>query len=178
MPPIPLSSVRLARHGDAEAIRAIYNHAVANTTATMDTDPRSPAQQADWMAAHAPGGRWAALVAEENADGRVVGYASLSPYNPKPGYATTAEVSVYVECAARGQGVGKHLVAGLLEAARENGFVSLVALISANNDASLKLHAGQGFFVAGTLRRVARKFDTWVDVILMQHLLLDEETAP
>lgn len=167
--------VRAACEDDAEAIRAIYNEAVANTTATMDTDARTPEQQAAWMDAHAAGSRWAALVAEDAA-GRVLGYASLSPYNPKPGYATTSEVSVYVHCGARGRGVGKRLVAGLLEAARKNGFVSLVALISANNDVSLHLHAGHGFVDAGTLRRVARKFDTWVDVVLMQCLL--EEPVP
>lgn len=168
--------MRPAREDDAEAIRAIYNEAVANTTATMDTGARTPEQQAAWMAAHASGGCWTALVAED-ANGRVVGYASLSPYNPKPGYATTAEVSVYVHCDARGHGVGKRLVAGLLDSARQNGFVSLVALISANNDVSLRLHAAHGFFTTGTLRRVARKFDTWVDVVLMQRVLDDKEAG-
>ena len=167
--------VRLAGPEDAEAIRGIYNEAVANTTATMDTEPRTPQQQAAWMAAHAPGGRFRALVAEGEEGGRVVGYASLSPFSPKPGYATTAEVSVYVHCDARGQGVGKQLLAALLSEARLHGFAALYASISADNEASLKLHASHGFFTAGTLRRVARKFDIWVDVVLMQHLL--EERA-
>ncbi len=166
-------TVRRARQDDAEAIRAIYNEAVANTTATMDTEARTPDQQADWMAAHAAGGRWAALVAEEAENGRVVGYASLSPFSPKPGYATTAEVSVYVHCDARGHGVGKHLLAALVDAARQNDFAALYASISADNETSLKLHAAAGFFVVGTLRRVGRKFDAWVDVTLMQCLLED-----
>jgi phosphinothricin acetyltransferase len=166
--------VRPAGPEDAEAIRGIYNEAVANTTATMDTEPRTADQQAYWMTAHAPGGRWVALVAQDSA-GQVLGYASLSSFDPKPGYAATAEVSVYVHCDARGRGVGTHLVAALIDAARQNGFVALVASISANNDASLRLHARHGFFTVGTLQRVARKFDIWVDVVLMQHLL--EERA-
>jgi phosphinothricin acetyltransferase len=169
--------VRPARPGDAEAMRAIYNDAVATTTATMDTEPRSAEQQAAWMAAHGEVARYPALVAEEApAGGRVVGWAALSPYNPKPGYATTAEVSVYVDAAARGRGVGGALLRALVEEGRRRGFVTLVALITSDNLVSLRLHARHGFGDVGTLGRVARKFDRWVDVtILQKHLDADRD---
>ncbi len=164
-----MTSVRPARAEDAEAIRAIYNDAVAATTATMDTEPRSPERQAAWMRAHG-GNPYPCLVAQAQ-DGAILGWASLSPYNPKPGYATTAEVSVYVHCNWRGRGVGSALLDSLVREAGRRGFVSLVALITAENQASRRLHARQGFGVVGTLRRVARKFDRWIDVTFMQKLL-------
>ena len=162
-------TVRAARADDAEAIRAIYNEAVANSTATMDTEPRTPAQQAAWMAAH-DGSRHPALVAVDT-EGAVVGYASLSAYNPKPGYRTTAETSIYVHCDHRGRGVGRTLLEALVGEAERHGFCSLVALITADNAVSLRLHERQGFVSAGTLARVARKFDRWIDVMFLQKQL-------
>lgn len=162
-------SVRLTRPGDAGGIRAIYNHAVAHTTATMDTEPRTPKEQAAWMEAH-NGSPYPALVAETT-DGLVVGYASLSPYNRKPGYRTTTENSVYVHCDYQGQGVGRLLLEGLIAEGTRRGFYSLVALITADNAASLRLHENCGFETIGTLRRVGRKFDAWVDVTFMQRFL-------
>ena len=168
-------TIRPARASDAEGLRAIYNDAVATTTATMDTQPRTPDQQAQWLAAH-DGKPYPALVAEDEA-GRVLGYASLSPYNPKSGYATTAEVSVYVHRDWRGHGVGRELLLALEDQARERGFRALIALVTSGNAASQRLHEHHGFTVVGTLRHVARKFDTWVDVTLLQ-MGLDEEEQP
>jgi phosphinothricin acetyltransferase len=167
--------VRFARAADAEAIRFIYNDAVATTTATMDTEARSPERQAAWMAAH-DGDPYPCLVAEAE-DGAILGWAALSPYHPKPGYATTAEVSVYVHGDRRGQGVGKALLEALVREGARQDFVSLVALITADNEASLRLHARQGFETVGTLRRVARKFDRWVDVTFLQKLLGEPRDA-
>ena len=171
-------TVRRSLSDDVEAIRAIYNDAVATTTATMDFEPRSPEKQAAWMAVHSVD-HYPVFVAEEEVDGEggtVLGYASLSPYNPKPGYAPSAEVSVYVRSDRRGRGVGRALVEVLLETAHRNGQTSLVASITADNYPSIHLHAALGFETVGTLRRAARKFDAWVDVTLMQRLL-DEDGA-
>jgi L-amino acid N-acyltransferase len=169
-------NIRPARASDAEAIRAMYNDAVATTTATMDTQPRTPEQQAEWLREH-DGDPYPAIVAED-ARGRVLGYAALSPFNAKPGYASTAEVSVYVHRDWRGHGVGKELMAALVEDAERRGFHALVALISSGNAASQRLHEHSGFVVAGTLPRVARKFDTWIDVLIVQRNLHGAEAEP
>ena len=162
--------IRPVAPADAEALRAIYNWAVAHSTATMDTEPRSPEAQAAWIAKH-DGDPYPALVAVDRDSGAVVGYASLSPYNPKPGYSTSAEVSVYVHPDWHGRGVGSQLLDALVHEARERGFVSLIALITADNDVSLRLHRRFGFADTGMLRRVARKFDRWVDVAFLQRWL-------
>ncbi len=167
--------IRPAQASDTEALRAIYNDAVANTTATMDTEARSPDAQTAWMTAH-DGFPYPCLVAQAVEIGDVVGYATLSAYIPRPGYQATAETSVYVHCNWQGLGIGGALLSALINEAARRGFVSLVALISSDNEASLRLHARQGFISAGTLRRVGRKFGVWVDVTFMQKLL-DETPA-
>ena len=163
-------TIRAIGEDDAEALRAIYNWAVAHTTATMDTEPRTPEGQNLWMAVH-NGDPYPAIVAEK--DGQIVGYASLSHYNPKPGYRTTTENSVYVHPDWHGRGVGGALLSALIAEARQRGFLLILALITADNAPSLRLHARHGFADAGTLRRVGRKFDRWIDVTFMQ-LTLDE----
>lgn len=171
--------IRPVTHDDNMSLREIHHWAVNNTTATMDTEPRSPDAQSAWIDAH-DGDPYPALVAEDATGdpgmvGQVLGYASLSPYIPRPGYRTTAEVSVYVHPNWQGVGVGQQLLTALTREARRRGFVSLVSLISEDNTASLRLHQAQGFERAGTLRQAGRKFDRWVDVTFMQ-LIFPAET--
>jgi phosphinothricin acetyltransferase len=109
-----------------------------------------------------------AFVAETVEGAQVVGYASLSAYNPKPGYRGTTENSVYVHPDWHGVGVGGALLSALLTEAARRGFVTLVALFSADTEASLRLHRRYGFQDVGTLRRAGRKFDRWVDVTFLQ----------
>ncbi len=159
------STIRLARPDDSEQILAIYNEAVRTTTATLDTDERDIATQQLWMQRHS-GDPYPCFVAE-NQDG-VVGWASLSPYNTKPGYRATAENSLYVAQSARGQGIGEALLRTLLADAPTRGIHTIIALITGDNTASLRLHEKLGFRTVGTLERVGRKFDQDIDVTLMQ----------
>ncbi len=157
--------LRPADPGDAEAIRAIYNASVATETASLDTEPRSAEAQAQWMRRH-DFDPWPAYVAVS--DGDIVGWASLSPYNPKPGYRTTAENSLYVRADQRGAGVGTALLRHLVDEAPRHGIREIVALITGTNLVSLRLHEQFGFRLVGRLENVGRKFDRWVDVVLMQ----------
>lgn len=163
-------TIRPIRPEDAEPLRAIYNWAAQNTTATLDLDGRTPEQQQQWMSAH-DGNPYPCLVAE--AGGEAVGYAALSTYIARAGYDRTAETSVYLHSDWRGQGVGSALLGALVAEAIRRGFGSLVALITADNEASLRLHRRFGFADAGTLRRVGSKFGQIVDVAFLQ-LVLDE----
>jgi phosphinothricin acetyltransferase len=165
--------IRPAELGDAEALRQIYNHSAKTSTATMDTEGRTPEQQRAWMDAHS-GAPYPAIVAEDTASKTAVGYAALSLYNAKPGYARTAETSVYLHQDRRGSGIGRALLTHLITDARKCGFLCLVALITADNEPSLRLHLRCGFTDVGTLRRVGEKFGQEVDVTFMQ-ILLDED---
>jgi L-amino acid N-acyltransferase YncA len=159
--------LRLAADADAEAIRAIYNLEVLGSTVTFDLVPRSAEDQRAWMAEHR--GAYPVVVAVD--DGVVAGFASLSPYRPRPGYSTTVEDSVYVERTRRGQGVGRALLAEAVGLARAHGFHAVMARIVGDHRASIALHRSVGFELVGVEREVGRKFGRWLDVALFQLLL-------
>ena len=159
---------RLIERRDAEAVRDIYNVEVLESTVTFDLVPRSVADQVAWIDEHSVG--HPALVAVDDAD-TVLGFASLSPYRPRPAYATTVEDSVYVRRDQRGAGIGKLLLADLVVLARDHGFHSAIARIVGGHDASIALHRACGFEQVGIEREVGRKFGKWLDVVLMQKLL-------
>ncbi len=161
--------IRPAELRDAEGLRTIYNWAVTNTTATMDTELRAPETQIDWIEKH-NGLPYPALVAEDADAGSIVGYASLSPFIARYGYRATAEVSVYVHCDWHGLGIGSALLSSLLVEADRRNFVALLALITDDNAASLHLHRRYGFTDAGVLHRVGHKFDQWLDVALLERV--------
>lgn len=159
--------VRLATMDDAEAIRTIYNREVTGSTVTFDLVPRTLAQQHAWLAAHA--GAHPAIVA--TAGGQVVGFGSLSPYRDRPAYSTSVEDSVYVDGDHRGMGVGRALLAHLVELGTGYGYHAMFARIVGGHEASIALHAACGFELVGMEREVGRKFGRWLDVALMQRLL-------
>ncbi|HUR48924.1 MAG TPA: GNAT family N-acetyltransferase [Acidimicrobiales bacterium] len=152
----------------AGGILAIYNHAVTATTDTFDLVPRTLEQQLTWLADHA--GAHPAVVALDP-DGTVLGFGSLSPYRPRPAYATTVEDSVYVAEATRGRGIGRALLVELIRVGREHGFHSLIGRIVGHNEVSIGLHRACGFAQVGVEREVGRKFNRWLDVVVMQLIL-------
>lgn len=160
--------MRLAEPRDAEAIRAIYNLEVRESTVTFDLVPRTLDQQLEWLAEHS-GGR-PAVVAVDRA-GEVMGFGSLTPYKERPAYAPTVEDSVYVHRDQRGNGVGRALLAELLRLAETYGYHSVVARIVGGHDASISLHAAHGFELVGVEREVGRKLGRWLDVVIMQKML-------
>jgi phosphinothricin acetyltransferase len=163
----PGVSVRLARPGDAEAIRSIYNLEVTESTVTFDLVPRTLADQRAWLAQH--DGVHPAVVAE--LDGEVVGFGSLGPYRSRPAYATTVEDSVYVAREHRGRGCGRAILGELARLGTVHGFHAVMARIVGGHEASIRLHQACGFELVGTEREVGRKFGRWLDVVLMQRLL-------
>jgi L-amino acid N-acyltransferase len=164
----PHLRTRVVERRDAEALRAIYNVEVRESTVTFDLVPRSLAEQVAWIDEHSGG--HPAIVAVDG-DGAVVGFASLTPYRSRPAYATTVEDSVYVQRDARGRGVGRLLLEDLVELARDHGFHSIIARIVGDHDASIALHAAAGFEAVGREREVGRKFGRWLDVVLLQKML-------
>jgi phosphinothricin acetyltransferase len=159
--------VRLATLDDNEAIRAIYNVEVVESTVTFDLVPRSVAQQREWLSARS--GAHAVLVAADDAE--VVAFGSLSPYRDRPAYSTSVEDSVYVRRDRQGQGIGKALLEELLRLATAHGFHAVMARIVGGHEASIALHRAAGFELVGTEREIGRKFGRWLDVVVMQVLL-------
>ncbi|MGI0070627.1 MAG: GNAT family N-acetyltransferase [Thermoplasmata archaeon] len=167
-------TIRNAVRADARSIAAIYNDAVATTTATFDTHPRSLPAQRRWLREHRP--PFVARVAE-TAEG-LVGWSSLSPWSDRPGYARTAEVSIYVHAAWRGRGIGRRLLRDLRDRAEGRRFHTLLAVVVGENATSLHLHADAGFQEVGVLREVGQKFGRRIDVHLLQLMLPEPGGAP
>ncbi len=161
--------IRNAEERDVPAITAIYNEAVVGSTATFDLDPVSVADRLVWFRKY--GGRYPIIAVETENTGEVMGWGSLSPYSEKPGYRFTAEHSIYVSAKYHNQGVGKAVLQELLSLAKHHEFHSLIARISSENTASLKLHTSFGFAQAGVLQQAGYKFNRWIDIVLMQKLL-------
>ena len=169
---LPPVEIRLGRPSDSEALRAIYNREVLSAIVTFDLVARTPSDQEQWMAAHE--GVYPVVVADE--EGQVLGFASLSPYRPRPAYATTVEDSVYVAEDHRKRGVGKALLSEVVRLAEVRGFHAVIARIVGGHEASIALHRSCGFQLVGIEREVGRKFGRWLDVAVMQ-LLLGEGRA-
>lgn len=155
---------RDAAGDDLPAIFAIYEHYVATSTCTYQLEPDSEEGRLRWWHEHA--GRYPVLVAE--ADGVVVAWACLSRHSPRGGYRFTVEDSIYVLPEHQGRGVGRALLAELLDRGRRCGFHVVVAKIEAGQAASLRLHAALGFVEVGRLREVGHKFGRWLDSVYMQ----------
>ena len=159
--------VRSATVEDAPAVLEIYNHEVLTSTVTFDLVPRTLAEQESWITDRS--GAHVVLVVED--DGEVVGFGAQSQYRERAGYATTVEDSVYVHEDHRGKGVGRLLLAELVERATAHGFHALMAKVVGDHQASINLHAAAGFDVVGHEREVGRKFGRWLDVVLLERLL-------
>jgi phosphinothricin acetyltransferase len=158
------ASIRDAATRDLDAIFAIYNREVEESTATFDTEPRVVGIDDVWLTDR-DASRHPVLVA--SVEGEVVGWASLSPWSSRPAYARTAEESVYVRADHRGRGVGRTLLDALIERARAGGLGVLVARIAEARPESVRLHESLGFERVGTMRACGEKFGRLLDVELM-----------
>ena len=149
---------------DVAAMRAIYNRSVETETASFDLEPLSAGDYRRWFDSHA--GRFAVLAVKHN--GVVLGYASLSPFNPKPAFAIAAELSVYIAEAHRRRGLAAALLSAILAEARRGPLKTVVSLITANNTGSIRLHEKLGFRQVGTLHRCGEKFGQVLDVAIFE----------
>jgi phosphinothricin acetyltransferase len=161
--------VRPATYEDLPGILEVYNEAVLNTTATYDYEPRTLEQRQQWFEERRRD-NYTVFVALDGG-GRVAGWSALNPFHARPGYRFTAENSVYVAASVRGQGLGKLLLAPLIDAAKVRGLHAIIAAIDAENEASLRLHARFGFEKVGHFKQTGFKFGRWLDVVYMERLV-------
>lgn len=167
--------IRPSDPDDVAAITAIYADSVLAGTGTFEL----VAPGADEMARRradvsAKGLPW--LVAER--DGAVLGYAYANHFRPRRAYRFCLEDSIYLRQDARGQGVGRLLLAELVERCTALGARQMLAVIGdAANTGSVRLHAALGFKPAGVLESAGWKFERWLDVVLMQLRLGDGDTS-
>ncbi len=159
------AEVRPARPADAPRIAEIYNAGIAERSSTFETHPRSDADILAWLD---EGERLPVLVAA--AEG-VLGWARIAAYSERAAYAGVGEVSIYVDRAARGRGIGTVLLADLTGRAQKLGYWKLTGKLFAENEASVRLVRRNGWREVGLHLRHARLDGRWRDVLVMERLL-------
>lgn len=172
-------NVRAAVPADLEAIAAIYAHHVESGTGSFELDaPGTHEMHRRWRDVVERGLPYLVATFELH-DATIAGYAYASLYRARPAYRYTVEDSVYVDPTCAGRGVGRALLAAIIDACAPLGYRQMVAVIGgSDNAASIGLHAALGFERVGCLTAVGRKFDRWVDTVLMQRALGPGAAAP
>lgn len=153
--------IRKATEHDLSAIKDIYNYAVLNTTATYDINPRDDKYFADMLSEHT--GKYLLAVYEDNGD--IIGYVTLSQFSRRDAYDITAELSVYVKADCQNKHIGTQLMEYALSYAQtENRFLTIVSLITSDNEHSIYLHKKFGFEFGGRIKNAGFKFDRFLGV--------------
>jgi L-amino acid N-acyltransferase YncA len=145
---------------DWPAVRAIYLEGIATGNATFE---RTAPEWEAWTAAHLDSGR---LVARRA--GEIAGWAALSAVSSRCVYGGVAAASVYTAAVARRSGVGRSLLAALVEASEESGFWTLQAGIFPENTASVALFEAAGFRIVGCRERIGKMDGKWRDTLLLE----------
>lgn len=145
---------------DWPSVRTIYEEGIATRNATFaSAAPDWP----DWNSEHLASCRF---VADD--EGRVVGWAALSPVSNRCVYAGVAEVSVYVSASAQGRGIGRTLLTALVAASEAEGLWTLQAGILPENAGSVKIHEHSGFRIVGRREKLGKMDGAWRDVLLLE----------
>ena len=160
-------ALRPATPADAAVICEIYNQGIEDRVATLETELRTPAERTHWLASR--DARHPVLVAE--ASGGVVGWGSLNVFNPREAYRFVVDLSIYVERALRGQGVGRVLLRHLIDLAREHGYHKIVLSAFPTNIGGMALYEKLGFRTVGIYKEQGMLDGRWVDTIVMERLL-------
>jgi len=153
--------IRKATEHDLSAIKDIYNYAVLNTTATYDINPRDDEYFANMLSEHT--GKYLLAVYEDNGD--IIGYVALSQFSRRDAYDITAELSVYVKADCQNKHIGTQLMEYALSYAQtENRFLTIVSLITSDNEHSIYLHKKFGFEFGGKIKNAGFKFNRMLGV--------------
>ncbi len=169
--------IRPSQPQDLPAITDIYAHHVLTGTGTFELEPPTRGdmeeRRADVLAKGLP-----YLVAIEGSE--VLGFAYCNWFKPRPAYRFSAEDSIYMASGAQGHGFGRALLIELASQAERVGVRKLIAVIGDSaNVGSIAVHQSVGFSQVGTLKSSGRKFDRWLDVVLMDLPLgMGDRSAP
>ncbi|AWB34510.1 GNAT family N-acetyltransferase [Orrella marina] len=154
---------------DLKPIHALLNEVIETSTALYDYQPRPLAQVSQWMADKLALGLPVRVALDEQE--RFLGFATFGPFRPHPAYKYTVEHSIYVDSAARGQGIGSAMLEDIVQCAIDRNLHLIVGAIDADNTASIALHRRHGFIQAGVIEQAGFKFGRWLDLALLHKRL-------
>ena len=175
--------VRPSVEEDIAAITDIYRDAVLTGTGTFELEPPTEdemrrrraavlANNMPWLVAVIPTASSEPSTVIKKNEETVLGYAYANHFRPRRAYRFCLEDSVYVAANARGHGVGRALLSELILVCERLGARQMLAVIGdSDNAGSIALHTRHDFEHTGVLKKAGRKFDRWLDVVLMQRSL-------
>ncbi|MDG1738088.1 MAG: GNAT family N-acetyltransferase [Paracoccaceae bacterium] len=158
-------NIRQAELDDADAIAEIWNAIIRTSARTFTTAEKTT----EGIAADIRDSKEAFIIAE--IDGEIIGFATYFSFRSGPGYAFTKEHSVNLDQRAWGKGVGRALMDRLELIAKADGVHSLIAGVSGENPDGVAFHKAIGFEEVAQIPSVGRKFERWMDLILLQKFL-------
>jgi len=167
--------VDLSFDTDAEAMLAIFNDAILNTTALYEYKPRTMAVMQQWFANKQLGNF--PVIGLKTTEGQLAAFGSYGTFRAFPAFKYSVEHSVYVERNFHGQGLGGQMLKALIERATAQQLHVMVGGIDAENQASIALHKKFGFVHSGTISQAGFKFGRWLDLAFYQ-LTLATPTEP
>ena len=157
--------IRKAELRDLGKLTEIYNYEVTNGVATFDIGEKSYEDRLKWFSEHKD--HYPMLVAES--EGEVTGYATLSQYRVRAAFNSTVEISVYIDKNHRKRGIATALMEAILKLAKEDEFIhTVVAVITSENEVSIRLHEKFGFTYCGEIKEVGKKFGRYLGTTMMQ----------
>jgi len=166
--------VRPATVEDCGAINAIYNYYVDTSPATFDLQHVPDARRIEWFDERAALSLPVLVAESDDEPGAIAGWCALGQWSPRGAYETTRDESIYIADAYRGRGLGKALLAAVLEEARARQVHVVMAGVVACQEASLALHRSLGFEQCALYQHMGYKLGAWHDVVFMQrHLWRD-----
>jgi L-amino acid N-acyltransferase YncA len=155
---------RLAEEKDLENILDTYNASIPGRMATADLEPQSMEERKKWFEKHREGNRPAWVL---ELKGNYAGWMSVSNFYGRPAYSATVELSLYIDQAFQGKGLGKTAIAYALEKAPGLGIKTILAYVFAHNAPSLELFKKQGFEVWGHFYGVANMDGVERDLMIL-----------
>ena len=153
----------------SEPILAIFNEAIANSTALYDYKLRSMTDMKSWFDAKLLKGY--PVIGVETETRELMGFASYGQFRERPAYKYTVEHSIYVDVRFRGRGLGRVLLEAIVAEAQKQDYHVMVGGIDASNITSIRLHEKLGFTHCGTVRQSGFKFGRWLDLAFYQRIL-------
>ena len=90
---------------------------------------------------------------------------------PREAFRISVELTLYLKPEFTGQGYGKQTILRLEDIIRQEGFSNIMALVSGENEASIRLFERCGFECCANIRQVAEKFGKKLDLRMYQKIL-------
>lgn len=169
----PSCLLRPATRNDMAAITEIYAWHVLHGIATFEEEAPDVAQMTyrfDQITAQG----YPYIVAEK--DSEIIGYAYVSSYRPRIAYRYTVENAIYLRHDLARMGTGSLLLAELIRLCELGPWRQMIAIIgNSENAGSIGVHRKAGFEMVGTIKSAGFKHGRWVDSIIMQRALSDED---